>query len=144
MDEWAAVGCECADAKVGSSLVRDALPLVWCRLLISRPPFSSPRPPCCLRSPFPAGSHLPPSLLSPPLPPPLHSIPTDVSFGLIGGTGVVSAAQERTPQYALLAAPTPGRENSGPRPGGPLIIGCACRVDRVGMHAVWQRLIGWP
>lgn len=56
--------------------------------------------------------------------PPFCSIPTDVSFGLIGSTGVVSAAQERTPQYALLAAPTPGRENSGPRPGGPLIVGC--------------------
>jgi hypothetical protein len=64
-------------------------------------------------------------LRSPPCP---RSMPTDVSFGLIGGTGVVSAAQERRPQYALLAAPTPGRENSGPRPGGPLIIGCVGRA----------------
>lgn len=50
-------------------------------------------------------------------------MPTDVSFGLLGGGGVVSAAQQRTPQYALLAAPTPGQENTGPRPGGPLIVG---------------------
>jgi hypothetical protein len=53
-------------------------------------------------------------------------MPTDVSFGIIGGAGVVSAAQERALGYALLAAPTPGKENSGPRPGGPLIVGCVC------------------
>ena len=53
-------------------------------------------------------------------------MPTDVSFGIIGGAGVVSAAQERALGYALLATPTPGKENSGPRPGGPLIVGCVC------------------
>lgn len=50
-------------------------------------------------------------------------VQTDVSFGLLGGTGVVAAAQERAPQMGLLASPTPGKENTGPRPGGPLILG---------------------
>lgn len=91
-------------------------------------PHSAPRP-CALRP-----SAAPPVLL------PFHhcSMPTDVSFGLIGVTGVVSAAQERTPQYALLAAPIPGRENSGPRPGGPLIVGCA----RFALQSVTARY-GW-
>lgn len=51
-------------------------------------------------------------------------MPTDVSFGAIGGAGVVSAAAgAASPRYALLAAPTPGKDNTGPRPGGPLIVG---------------------
>lgn len=47
----------------------------------------------------------------------------DVSFGAVGTAGVVAAAQENpSPVYVLLASPTPGRTNSGPRAVGPLII----------------------
>lgn len=46
-------------------------------------------------------------------------LPTDVSFGTVGGQ--VAAAAESGPRYAVLATPTPGKPNSGPRPGGPLI-----------------------
>jgi hypothetical protein len=48
-------------------------------------------------------------------------LPTDVSFGTVGGQ--VAAAAESSPRYAVLATPTPGKPNSGPRPGGPLVIG---------------------
>lgn len=52
-----------------------------------------------------------------------HSLPTDISFGTIGSAGAVTAQASGAPQYAILASPTPGRDNSGPRPGGPLIVG---------------------
>ncbi|KAL4425867.1 hypothetical protein ABPG75_009883 [Micractinium tetrahymenae] len=50
-------------------------------------------------------------------------LPTDISFGTIGSAGAVTALASGSPQYAILASPTPGRDNSGPRPGGPLIVG---------------------
>lgn len=63
------------------------------------------------------------TLPAPHLNPPARSMPADVSFGSIGGAGVVSAAGAAAPRYALLAAPTPGKDNTGPRPGGPLVLG---------------------
>ncbi|KAL4445750.1 hypothetical protein ABPG77_008949 [Micractinium sp. CCAP 211/92] len=50
-------------------------------------------------------------------------LPTDISFGTIGSAGAVTAQASGAPQYAILASPTPGRDNCGPRPGGPLIVG---------------------
>ena len=59
---------------------------------------------------------------------------TDVSFGSIGSAGVVSASggapASGQQQYAMLAAPTPGKPNSGPRPGGPLVVGYASMICR--------------
>lgn len=47
----------------------------------------------------------------------------DVSFGNVGREGVVTAAQGgNIPTNALLASPTPQKPNTGPRPGGPLIL----------------------
>ncbi|KAL4425868.1 hypothetical protein ABPG75_009884 [Micractinium tetrahymenae] len=50
-------------------------------------------------------------------------LPNDVSFGTIGSASTVTAQDTSSLQYAILASPTPGRGNSGPRPGGPLVVG---------------------
>eukprot|EP00887_Chlorella_sp_A99_P004584 scaffold4.g4584.t1 len=48
----------------------------------------------------------------------------EVSFGLASSRGLVTAAAgPPTSSYALLASPTPGRPNSGPRASGPLLLG---------------------
>ena len=51
-------------------------------------------------------------------------LPSDTSFGVIGGVGAVSAQDVSAgPRYAILAWPTPGAANSGPKQGlGPLVL----------------------
>lgn len=70
----------------------------------------------------------------------------------------MTAQASSAPQYAVLASPTPGRDNSGPRPGGPLIVGCglvgdsaaepascgAVREQRKGVPTLPSRIVPLP
>lgn len=51
-------------------------------------------------------------------------LPSDTSFGVIGNVGAVIAQDGSAgPRYAILASPTPGAANSGPKQGlGPLVL----------------------